>query len=250
MKIKKRPQYLVVIPARGGSKGIKGKNIYPVGNIPLIDYTIYAAIKAEIPNSRIVLSSDNNAIIENCKKFEGLEIPFVRPPHLATDTVSTVSVVEHTIAWYKDKKAFSPDAIILLQPTSPFRNKCHIQEATALFNKAKKESLISVSPVNEHPCECIIPQKNKFDFVMPPPQKSQRQNFPEVFFMNGAIYITSLSFFSKNKNFFDNSAELYFMDKIYSIDIDEMNDIFLANSILENNNEILKINMGIKKYYQ
>ena len=225
------PQALQIIPARGGSKGIPQKNMALIGGKPLVEFTFQAALAARIPG-RICLSTDDN----NIRKFGldcGVEAPFLRPSELAQDDSSTISVIQHALDWYKKKESFFPDSIILLQPTCPFRSAKNIVEAYQIFQETKANALISVNAVHDHPCEYITKNDGFFSFIMLPPIKPGRQNFPKVYFINGAIYITKTAYFTETKRLFDQSGQVYVMARHESLDIDEPFDLEFANWLYE-----------------
>src|SRR3990170_965342 len=118
---------LAVIPARGGSKSIPRKNIKPLGGKPLIGWTIDAALQSRML-SRVIVSTDDAEIAQAAREC-GAETPFLRPPELAQDDSSSISVVLHALQWLEEQEHFSPDYVLLLQPTSPFRNAHDIRAA-------------------------------------------------------------------------------------------------------------------------
>jgi CMP-N,N'-diacetyllegionaminic acid synthase len=222
---------LTLIPARGGSKGIPRKNLALIGGIPLIVFTIKAALEAALPG-RICLSTDDEEIRSFGLQFN-IESPFVRPLALAQDDSSTISVIRHALDWYEINADFHPAAVVLLQPTCPFRSAASIIAAYHAFRNAKADSLIAVNAVSEHPCEYVIKNDKGFSFVMDPPEKPGRQNFPEVFFINGAIYMTRVSFFRNTGTLFDKNAQLYEIPQHESLDIDTSLDLEYANWVYE-----------------
>jgi len=121
---------LVLIPARGGSKGIPGKNIKPLNGRPLIYYTLDAACAVASPEN-ICVSTDSDEVIRTVMEY-GLGVPFKRPDYLATETASSYDVIRHAIEFY-EQKGTNYDLVLLLQPTSPFRTGTHIREATDLY---------------------------------------------------------------------------------------------------------------------
>ena len=123
---------LVVIPARGGSKGVPGKNIKLLNGKPLIHYTIEAARKI-FEDQYIYVSTDSEKI-KSVAEQTGLKVPFLRPKNLATDTANTRDVLLHALDEFVLKNKKEPEVIILLQPTSPFRTASHISEALKLYN--------------------------------------------------------------------------------------------------------------------
>ncbi len=229
---------LVLIPARGGSKGIPKKNISLLGGKPLIEFTIKSAISAEL-SGRICLSTDDEEIRKVGLSFQ-IEAPFLRPKHLAEDKSPTIPVIFHALNWYRESENFEPDYVVLLQPTCPFRTTKNIKEAYDEVLKNKPDSLISINEVTTHPCEYIVKQKVGFEYVMPPPDNKGRQNFPDVFFINGAIYIVKVTYLRETGKLFDENAGLYPMKKFESIDIDEPEDLMFANWLYEKDTHFYK----------
>ena len=124
--------YLVVIPARGGSKGIPKKNIKPLNGKALINYAIDLA-RELFSDDIICVSTDDCEIIELVES-NGLSVPFVRPKKLATDTAGSYEVIKHAIDFYSKKKGYDADVVLLLQPTSPFRLAAQVKEAIASYD--------------------------------------------------------------------------------------------------------------------
>ena len=131
---------LAIIPARGGSKGVPGKNVKDLGGKPLLQYTFESAFESKLL-SKTILSSEDTAIIETAKSI-GLEVPFVRPDELATDSASSIEVVQHAVA-FMESQGFFYDAVCLLQPTYPFRERGFIDKAIKKFTETGADTLIS-----------------------------------------------------------------------------------------------------------
>jgi len=218
---------LLIIPARGGSKGIPKKNIASIGGRSLIEFSITAALDAQVPG-RVCLTTDDEEIRAIGLRHH-VEAPFLRPAELSQDNSGTIPVISHALRWYEENEGFNPDHVVLLQPTCPFRSAQNIREAYELILEKKSDCLISVNEVVEHPCEYVMPETEGFCYVMPPPEKPGRQNFPEVFFINGAIYITAVEYFRKTGRLFDENAILYVMKRSESLDIDTPEDLDYAN---------------------
>ncbi|RTY92260.1 cytidylyltransferase domain-containing protein [Flavobacterium sp. GT3R68] len=225
---------LGIIPARGGSKGVPDKNIKILGDKPLIAYTIQQALESKLL-SKIIVSSDSDAIIEMAKNF-GAEVPFVRPEHLATDAASSIAVVQHTVAFLEEQGEFF-DAICLLQPTSPFREKGFIDKAIAAFTEKKADALISVLTVPHELNPHWVFELNESGFLgISTGEKEiikRRQELPPAFFRDGSIYITNMetikkeSFYGDSLSYIESNPDLY-------INIDTMGDWFLAEQKLPN----------------
>src|SRR3989344_1664495 len=138
---------LGIITARGGSKGIPGKNIKPLLGKPLIAYTIESA-KTSGVFDRLILSTDDAEITRVAKEY-GCDVPFMRPTELAEDKSAHLPVMQHAVRWLKENENYSPDYVMILQPTSPLRQPFHIQEAVDLILRTKADSVLSVAEVPE-----------------------------------------------------------------------------------------------------
>src|SRR5690554_837570 len=218
---------LVVIPARGGSKGLPGKNIKLLNGKPLIWYTIEAA-REVFPDQHICVSTDDPDIIRVVEQT-GLKIPFVRPAHLATDTAGSWEVVKHAYDHYLTLgHTFSK--ILLLQPTSPLRTAHHIREAyTLLQNTRNAEMVVSVKEAKSNPYFNLFePDENGFLHKSKQGNYKTRQECPKVYELNGAIYLLQ----SKELHKLLNNQPLrqipYHMPGTSSIDIDTEDDFKTA----------------------
>jgi CMP-N,N'-diacetyllegionaminic acid synthase len=182
---------LGLIPARGGSKGIPGKNIKALGGKPLLAYTFDSAQESKLL-SRVVLSSDDSDIIAVANQI-GLEVPFTRPENLANDQSPTLPVIAHALRFFEEKgEKF--DAVCLLQTTYPFRRKGLIDDAIKEFIRTNAEALVSVLPVPHefNPHWVFEPGQNGFLEIATGEKQiiPRRQDLPTSFFRDGAIYIT------------------------------------------------------------
>lgn len=224
---------LVVIPARGGSKGIPGKNIKPLNGKPLIYYTIDAA-RAIVDDTHICVSTDDDSIVETVENY-GLKVPFKRPDYLATDTASTYDVLLHAIHFYEEKGEHF-DVVILLQATSPFRSGEHVKEALAFYSE-EIDMVVSVKETDSNPYYICFEEdiNGMLQISKGDGHYTRRQDCPPVYEYNGAIYIINpdslktkpLNKFSKRKK--------YVMDKAHSLDLDNMMDWKLAEMIINEN---------------
>ena len=223
---------LVIIPARGGSKGVPKKNIKPLNGKPLIHYTIEAA-RAVFHDDKIIVSTEDEEIKEIVEKI-GLKVPFLRPTALATDETSTYEVLLDTIKQV-EKTGYVPNTIILLQPTSPFRNAAHIQSAIKIFKKNLDVDMVtSVKETKANPYYLLYEEDKelylkKFKIT----NFTRRQDCPKVWELNGAIYIINKkSLIVKPISLF-NKIIKYEMDEKSSIDIDSMLDFEFAEFLLQ-----------------
>ena len=162
---------LAFIPARGGSKGITNKNLALINGIPLIYYTLNICKKINVNDTFV--SSDNEEILAYCSS-QGFQSKYKRPDNLSTDTSPTIEAVFHGIDWYQRANNIQVDNVILLQPTFPLRKYKEVNKALRFYNLNKLKSLVSVSPMREHPFECIDVDKNmEWEFIKNPQKKSQ-----------------------------------------------------------------------------
>jgi CMP-N,N'-diacetyllegionaminic acid synthase len=233
-------RFLAIIPARGGSKGIPNKNIIDVNGQPLIHYSI-AAAKASKYIDKIVVSTDSVKIAEVARKG-GAEIPALRPEFLATDSAKTIDALIHMVdELRKDGEEY--DFLVLLQPTQPLRQAFHIDEAIEMMVNTKAKSLVSISKVKEHPVlmRTLNPDGTLKNLVKGT-SSIRRQDFPDVYKVNGAIYINTLDeSFTKDSSLNDNEVG-YEMDPKYDVDIDEHIDLEIAKLKLNHlSSQILQV---------
>jgi len=222
---------LVVIPARGGSKGLPGKNIKLLNGKPLIHYTIDVA-RELFADTEIIVSTDSQEIKEIVEQT-GLKVPFLRPKSLATDTATTHDVLLHALNWFV-KENGEPSVVILLQPTSPFRTKDHIKGALNLFNH-NIDMVVSVKETESNPYYVLF-EDNQNGFLIKSKKGNftRRQDCPKVWEINGAIYIINTASLKKtNINDFV-KVKKYIMDILSSIDIDNIDDFQYCQYILSN----------------
>ncbi len=226
---------LGLIPARKGSKGIKDKNIIDLGNIPLIEYTLSFASNIEQIH-KIVLSTDSKKIIKIAEKYPKIQVPFIRPDYLSTDSANVSDVAIHAIK--ECNKIYDTEFthVALFQPTSPFRIKEEVTESINKFINNKYDSIFSVNEVIHHPSEYITIHKNRYSLVLPPKSnEEQRQFYESVYFINGSFYMCSVNFLMKNKSFLTSDSKPVIFSKSSSFDIDDDFDLKLARDSLKNN---------------
>lgn len=222
---------LVIIPARGGSKGIPHKNIKPLAGKPLIEYTIDVA-RQVADDCDICVSTDDWDIINLVEKY-GLKVPFVRPAHLATDTAGTYEVLLHTLEFYESNGVFY-DNILLLQNTSPFRKAEHVKEALALYNN-DIDMVVSVTEVSANPYyNCFEEDENGYLHISKGDGSlTRRQDAPKCWEYNGAIYVINPESLKKMPLGKFTKRVKYVMDKIYSVDLDTPSDWIIAEAIIK-----------------
>ena len=218
---------LAVIPARGGSKRLPGKNIRMLGDKPLIVWSIDAA--KGIPEiCDILVSTDSSEIAEICKE-SGVLVPWLRPAELATDTASSVDVAIHALDWY-ESECGTVDGLLLLQPTSPFRTKETICTGIALFTKHGHSTVVGVSPTHAHPMWTLKIQNGYLVPFMPETGLQTRsQDLPPAVVVNGAFYLLSPMEIRNKKTFVtEKTIPLLISASKETIDIDNEQDFKIA----------------------
>ena len=228
-------KYLIFIPARGGSKSVKNKNLKNLKNNPLIFYSLKTAkqISKKVP-SDIFVSTDSRKILNYCKKVLKIE-DYLRPKKFSTDKSNVIYSVFDCIN-YQKKNGKIYDAIILLQPTSPIRSTNEIIKALNIFKEDKELSMMSVCKVREHPAEIIqIKNKVKWKYLKQTNKNIyQKQQFEKNFyFIDGNFYICTINFLMKNKSFVKKNVSIpYITQKKWPIDIDYIEDFKVAESFI------------------
>lgn len=215
---------LGIIPARGGSKGIPRKNITSLNNRPLIDYTIDASLGSDRID-RTVVSTDDEEIADTAANA-GADVPFMRPASLAEDDTPSEPVVTHTL----NELSEGFEALVLLQPTSPLRTSTHVDEAIACYQSMGATSLISVFEDHSYRWREMDDGAEQINYGG---ERKRRQEKTSEYVENGAIYMTDVAAFLRTESFTTGRTELYQMDELDSIDIDEPIDMRLAELLLQ-----------------
>ena len=182
---------LYIIPARGGSKGIPGKNIKPLCGKPLIAYTIEAAIGAGAPLDRIILSTDSDEISAVAQSL-GLPVPYRRPAHLGADTTGSREVILDVMDW-ADARGMAYDCVVLLQPTSPLRTAADITACMERFIPGSTDMAVTVTEATANPYyDCFETDPHGHLHVSKGAGDiTRRQDAPPAWQMNGAVYVIS-----------------------------------------------------------
>jgi CMP-N,N'-diacetyllegionaminic acid synthase len=224
---------LGVIPARGGSKGIPGKNIAPLLGKPLLAYTAEAA-KRSLRLTRTVLSTEDPRIADVGKAL-GLDVPFMRPAHLAGDEALTISVLQDVLGRLEDQGELY-DAVFTLQPTNPLRRTEDIDGAIALLEQTNADSVISFVPVGEkHPAR--MKQISEDLRVSDPPFAEQseglpRQKLTQYYLREGSVYLTRRSVLMELNSLKGRDCRAWFIPEDRACNIDTPFDLFLAEQLL------------------
>ena len=219
---------IAIIPARGGSKGVPGKNIKMLHGKPLIAYTIEAALEAESV-TEVIVSTDDEAIAEVARKY-GAKVPFLRPKELATDNAQAIDAYIYTIEQLNLKGHTISDFMVLL-PTTPLRVSNDIDEAVTLYKNKNADSVISYvegcSPLTGFK---YLNKDNSFEAIFED-SLANRQDMRMAYQPNGAVYVFKLDLLKKG-TYFSEKSYAYVMPKRRSIDIDTLEDFAYAEFLL------------------
>lgn len=220
---------LGIIPARKGSKSIPNKNRVRLNGKPLIQYTFNAVNKSKLL-SRCIISTDDAAILKLAQKNK-IEVPFMRPRSLSGDKTPMIRVVRHALQFLKKKEKYIPDAVIILQPTSPLRTFKHIDRAIALLQRTDADSVVSVVEVPHQFTPISLMKLKRERLVSAAKGKSilRRQDKPKLYARNGpAIVVARQEFILKTNSLFGGNCRPLMMNSRESVDIDEPKDLELA----------------------
>lgn len=222
---------LGVIPARAGSKGLPGKNIRLLAGKPLLAYTVEAARKSGVFDFLLV-STDGEEIARAAREA-GAEVPFLRPPELATDTAKGIDVLHHAMQWLEERgRRF--DLVMYLQPTSPLRSCEDIVGACCLLVERNADAVVSVCEAEHHPwwTNTLPPDLCMKDFLSQEIIGRQRQELPVFYRLNGAIYLAQWGFVRHRDSWFGPRTYAYVMPRERSVDIDEEIDLRFAEALI------------------
>lgn len=223
---------LGLIPARGGSKGIKNKNITEVNGVPLIGYTIMEAGKSRYLDD-VVVTTDSERIKSIAEAY-GAQVPFLRPGELAGDRTPTLDAVLHAVRSLENMGR-SYDIVVLLQATSPLRTSGDIDHAMELFIEKKGQGVAAVSEVSDPPVLMrILEEGGHLSKWLDQGSTIRRQDMPKTYRINGSIYINPVSEIKEGLSFNDNPVG-YVMERSHSVDVDEESDLWLAGYYLGKN---------------
>lgn len=221
---------LYIIPARGGSKGIPGKNIKPLAGKPLIGYSIDVA-RQLAEDKDICVTTDDPKIINTVENM-GLKVPFVRPPELATDQSGTYEVLLHALDFY-ESNGVHYDTLVLLQPTSPFRTVDDVQACLDLYNP-DIDMVVSVKQAATNPYyNAFETDENGFLHISKGEGNfTRRQDAPKVWEYNGAVYVINVESLRKMPLGKFTRRRMYEMNAEHSIDLDTPTDWLIAETLI------------------
>jgi CMP-N-acetylneuraminic acid synthetase len=229
---------LGIITARGGSKGIPGKNLKLLGGHPLLHYTIEAA--NDTPLDRLILSTEDQKIADVARSL-GCDVPFMRPADLARDETPHLPVIQHAAKWMLEHENYKPDIVLTLQPTSPLRSAADIAAALRMLELSGADSVVSVSEVSAHahPMRMLRVDGNGDAVLFATGQPvrmrvNRRQDLPKAWVMNGAVYACRTDvLFAAEPSLYGDRVVAYPMPPERSISIDTPEDWAEAERALE-----------------
>lgn len=230
----KNNEILALIPARGGSKGIKNKNIRELLGKPLVAYTIESALRSKYID-RVIVTTDDQIVAKISKDY-GAEVPFIRPEELARDDTPGIEPILHGIKWLEENENYRSNYVMCLQPTSPLRDSEDIDRAIEILMDRQAISLISVCEADQHPYWMKKIEDGLLKSYMDVDLETKyfrRQELPKVYTLNGAIYISKTESLLKNRSFYSENTIPYIMTKEKSVDIDDIIDFKLVELILK-----------------
>lgn len=225
---------IAIIPARGGSKGLPGKNIKELNGKPLISYTIEAALNSKYI-SRVVVTTDSEKIA-NVAMQSGAEIPFLRPDYLSSDTASAIDVYLHATEFLKNNYSEVVDKFMVLLPTAPMRKTKHIDEAVTKFYAERADTLISVKEA-ETPVTWYMNKSNNDRITNAGfgvgNAVTNRQVNTVYYIPNGAIYILDYQLLKTQRTYYSNNTIAYVMSAEDSVDIDTLTEFKFAEFLMQ-----------------
>lgn len=221
---------LGIIPARGGSKAIPRKNIVSLAGKPLLAYTCQAAL-ASCRLTRVLLNTDNKEIAAVGRQY-GVEVPFLRPAKLAADATPILPVIQHTLTWLDEHAGFQTDIVVLLQPTSPFRQAAHIDAAVQLMLESGADTVVSVVAVPHNFNPVSVMRLDESGYLVPYLDGEyilRRQDKPRVFARNGPAVLAIRRAVINQEKLYGEKILPYEMNWADSVDIDTLDDLEQAD---------------------
>jgi len=201
----------MLIPARGGSKRLPGKNIRPLAGKPLIVWSI--EVIKNMPDICDILVSTDDPAIAGVAQAAGAQVPWLRPAELATDTASSAAVALHALDWYEKENGIV-DGVMLLQPTSPFRRRETIERGIGLFRQNNHRSVIGVSLAESHPMWCFKVQGAAMEPFMPGGGLHLRsQDLLPAYVVNGAFYLLTPNDLRQHQSFYNENMVPLIIDR-------------------------------------
>lgn len=234
-----RPEVLAIVQARGGSKGIPGKNVRRFGGHPLIAYSIASGL-ASSAVTRLIVSTDDAKIAEVARNY-GAEVPFMRPAELATDDAQDFPLFEHALTWLKANENYVPQVVVQLRPTSPLRPRCLINEAVnLLWDDPSADCVRTVIRSQQNPYKMwrsgdryLVPLLGN---AFPEPYNMPRQKLPTTYWQTGHLDVTRYETIVEKESLTGDSVLPLMIEPTYCTDIDTLEDWERAEWMLTRDN--------------
>lgn len=227
---------LCLIPARGGSKRLPRKNLYPLAGMPLIVHTLRCALAVD-SFERIIVSTDDEEIASVCEDVAGIEVPFRRPAALAADGTLMSEVCLHAADWLREVEGHEPPSMCLLQPTSPLRRPEDVEGALEMFHDLDAEFVVSVAAAKPVAWHQMIARDGRLTPVVdvaPRVAAGPRQDLPPTVVLNGAAYVFDVEALRVRRSWFGPRTYGYPMPTDRSTDIDSEEDLRLVEAVIVN----------------
>ena len=225
---------LIVIPARGGSKGLPRKNALKLGNLPLLGWTAEAVRQAGLENAQCLLSTDDPELAAIGASV-GLDAPFLRPAELATDAAGAVDVALHALNWLEQSRGVRAEYLLWLQPTSPFRPPAALAQALQLLQETPAlDAVIGIKPIyrNLGTLFCQDDGGQLEPLARQAEEITRRQDVRPMFTPNGSLYLIRSTVLREQRSFFPPRSRGLVMDQIASLDIDDPTDWAMAEALV------------------
>lgn len=223
---------LGIIPARGGSKGVPGKNIRPLAGRTLLDYAARVARESGVID-RVILSTESSEVAE-AGRCAGLEVPFLRPAALAQDDTPMLPVVQHALETLAGQ-SWQPDVVVLLQPTSPLRRPAHVRDAVAMLHATRADSVVTVVEVPRHLCPDYVMRiegSRLVPFLPDGPRVARRQDARPAYSRDGTVYTCWRTTIERFGSIYGEDCRPLLVDAGDSLSIDSPDDWNAAERLL------------------
>lgn len=223
-----------IIPARGGSKGLPGKNIKDLCGKPLIGWSIEAGLQSQYIDE-VMVTTDSEEIADIARDF-GATVPFIRPAELASDTATSFDAIKHAIDFYKNDLKYFFDYVVLLEPTSPLRDVDDIDKSIEqLLSKSEASAIVGICKTeSQNPAFLVKKDNNNFLFGYEEKDMKilRRQDVEDVFFFEGSIYVSKIDALLNKKTFYHENTIGYVVPKWKSFEIDDLDDFIVVEALM------------------
>ncbi|MDA2929386.1 acylneuraminate cytidylyltransferase family protein [Acidobacteria bacterium AH-259-O06] len=224
---------IAIIPARGGSKGLPGKNIRALCGKPLIFWTVQVALKSRLIDELVVSTDDQQ--IADIARLAGASVPFLRPTEIATDKTPTIDVIDHALDYFSSRKAQTFDYVVWLEPTSPLREDDDIDNMLRKLHASAEsfDSIVSVGEVGEHPSIMKKLVGEKIEPFCPELQMTtRRQDNQPAFFPYGVAYVAKAKSLMAERTFYAKRCTYYRIKRYQNYEIDDIYDFLAVENVM------------------